>query len=62
MAESDPERRAALYRALQRDHQARAPFVFMFENVALAAHRRTVDGFRIGFGPAENRYAGIAKE
>lgn len=62
MAEPDPERRAALYRALQRDHQQRAPFVFMFQYVELAAHRRTVDGFRIGFGPAENRYAGIAKE
>lgn len=61
MVERDADRRAALYRALQRAHQESAPFVFMFQLVELAAHAANVDGFVIGPGPAENRYAGIAK-
>ncbi|HEX7967869.1 MAG TPA: ABC transporter substrate-binding protein [Stellaceae bacterium] len=61
MVERDAARRAELYRALQRAHQETAPFVFMFQLVDVAAHADTVDGFVIGPGPAENRYAGIAK-
>jgi len=61
MAERDDERRAALYRALQRAHQQAAPFAFMFQLVETAAHPATIDGFLIGAGPAENRYAGIAR-
>jgi peptide/nickel transport system substrate-binding protein len=61
MAERDTERRAALYRALQREHQQAAPFAFMFQFVETVAHPATVDGFLIGAGPVENRYAGIAK-
>lgn len=62
MAEPDAARRAELYRALQRRHQRTAPFVFMYEVVELAAHKKSVDGFLIGPGPAGNRYAGIAKQ
>lgn len=61
MAEPDVDRRAQLYRALQRAHQQAAPFAFMFQYVETAAHPATVDGFLIGAGPVENRYAGIAK-
>jgi peptide/nickel transport system substrate-binding protein len=61
MAERDVERRAALYRALQRAHQQAAPFAFMFQFVETAVHPAAVDGFLIGAAPAENRYAGIAK-
>ena len=60
--ERDPAKRAALYEALQRDHQKVAPFVFMYEYVEVAAHAATVDGFVIGRGPARNRYAGIKRQ
>lgn len=59
--ERDAARRAELYRALQRDHQQRAPFVFMYEYVEVAAHAADVDGFVIGRGPARNRYAAIKR-
>lgn len=61
MVEPDPARRAELYRALQRDHQTVAPFVFMYEHAELAAHRTDVDGFVIGPSSGLTRYAGIAK-
>jgi len=59
--ERDAAKRAELYRALQRDHQQRAPFVFMYEYVEVAAHAADVDGFLIGRGPARNRYARIER-
>ena len=59
--ERDPAKRAQLYRDLQRDHQQRAPFVFMYEYVEVAAHAADVDGFIIGRGPARNRYAAIKR-
>ena len=61
VAERDTQRRAELYRALQRAHQQVAPFVFMFQFVATAAHPATVDGLLLGAGPIETRYGGIRK-
>jgi peptide/nickel transport system substrate-binding protein len=61
MAERDTARRAERYRALQRAHQQVAPFVFMFQSVATAAHPATVDGLLLGAGPIETRYGGIRK-
>jgi peptide/nickel transport system substrate-binding protein len=60
--ERDPAKRAALYEAIERDHQKIAPFVFMYEYVEVAAHAADVDGFFIGRGPARNRYAGITRQ
>jgi peptide/nickel transport system substrate-binding protein len=59
--ESVVARRAALYRELQRDHQRVAPFVFLFQDVAVAAHRRSIDGLVLGPGPDRTLYAGIEK-
>jgi peptide/nickel transport system substrate-binding protein len=61
MTEQDTARRAQLYRDLQRAHQQVAPFAFMFEFVATAAHPATVDGLLLGAGPIETRYGGIAR-
>jgi peptide/nickel transport system substrate-binding protein len=61
MIEPDLEHRAALYRELQRVHQAAAPFVFLFQRVANVAHRSAVDGLVLGLAPDQIRYAGIAK-
>ena len=59
--ESDIDRRAALYRELQRDDRQVAPFIFLFQTVAVAAHRRTVTGFILGPSPDQTRYQGITK-
>ncbi|HXP30786.1 MAG TPA: ABC transporter substrate-binding protein [Stellaceae bacterium] len=58
---SDIDRRAALYRALQRDAQREAPYVMLFQDVAVAAHRRGIDGLVLGASPDRTRYAGIEK-
>jgi peptide/nickel transport system substrate-binding protein len=62
MTERDETRRAALYRALQRDHQRVAPFVFIYQDVEVAAHAAEVSGFVLGLSPAGNRYAGIRRQ
>ena len=38
-----------------------APFVLMFQDVSIAAHRQTIGGFSIGPGPDHTLYAGIEK-
>jgi peptide/nickel transport system substrate-binding protein len=58
LIERNPERRRSLYEALQRRHQAEAPFVVMFEQVEVAAHRAEVDGLVLG---PLNLLAGISK-
>jgi len=59
--EGDIVRRAALYRAIERDHQREAPFVIMFQEVAVAAHRRNVSGLILGSSADHTLYAGIVK-
>jgi len=48
VVERDGEKRAALYEALERDHQKNSPFVIMFQQIEVAAHRKSVDGFILG--------------
>ena len=59
--EPDAEKRATIYQELQREHQKVAPFVIMFEQIEVAAHRKNVDGFIIGPGFDSNWYSGIKK-
>ncbi len=61
VTEPDAAKRAALYQQLQRDHQKVAPFVVMFQQIEVAAHRKGVDGFVVGPGFDSNFYAGIKK-
>jgi peptide/nickel transport system substrate-binding protein len=61
VAEGDIGRREAIYRDLQRDHQKVAPFVILFQDVAVAAHRRSVTGLVLGPSPDHTLYAGIEK-
>ena len=60
--ESDVARRAELYRALERDDQKEAPFVLMFQTVTIAAHRKSVHGFRNGPGGEHTLYRAIEKD
>jgi len=59
--EFDAEKRATLYQDLQREHQKVSPFVIMFQQIEVAAHRKSVDGFVVGPGNDNNWYSGIKK-
>jgi peptide/nickel transport system substrate-binding protein len=59
--ERDAERRKATYEDVQREHQRTSPFVIMFQQIEVAAHRKNVDGFVIGPTSDTNYYANIVK-
>jgi peptide/nickel transport system substrate-binding protein len=61
MVERDDRKRAALYETLQRRFMATAPYVMLFEQVEVAAHRANAQGFSIGVTSEFDRYAGITK-
>jgi len=61
VGERDPEKRAALYEELQREHQKTSPFIIMFEQIEVAAHRKNVDGFIMGPSFDSNFYEEIRK-
>ena len=62
LVERDDAKRAAMYEALQRDFMAAAPYVMLFEQVEVAAHRTDTKGFTIGVTSEFDRYAGIVKQ
>lgn len=62
LVERDGAKRAAMYETLQRQFQAHAPYVMLFEQVEVAAHRANTSGFFIGVTSEFDRYAGIAKQ
>ena len=59
--EPDTKKREAIYQDLQRKVQQIAPFVIMYQQIEVAAHRKNVSGFVIGPGFDSNLYAGIEK-
>ncbi|HTZ79573.1 MAG TPA: ABC transporter substrate-binding protein [Stellaceae bacterium] len=59
--EPDAKKRAAIYEKIQREHQKIAPFVIMFQQIEVAARRKSVDGFVVGPGFDNNWYSAIAK-
>jgi len=59
--EPDAEKRAEMYLSLQREHQKVAPFVIMFQQIEVAAHRKSVDGFVVGPTNDNNWYLNIKK-
>ena len=61
VVERDGEKRAAIYEAIEREHQKVSPFVIMFQEIEVAAHRRDVDGLILGPSFDNNYYAGIVK-
>jgi peptide/nickel transport system substrate-binding protein len=60
--ERDAKKREAMYQEVQREHLKASPFVVMFQQIEVAAHRGDVDGFVIGPAFDTNRYAGIVKK
>jgi len=61
MVERDDGKRRAAYETLQRRFIATAPYVMLFEQVEVAAHRADAEGFSIGITAEFDRYAGITK-
>jgi peptide/nickel transport system substrate-binding protein len=59
--EQNADKRAAGYAASQREHQKVSPFVIMYQQIEVAARRKTVDGFVIGPNSDTNLYGEIAK-
>jgi peptide/nickel transport system substrate-binding protein len=59
--EGDAKKREQIYVELQREHQKNSPFVIMFQQVEVAAHRKGVDGFIMGSSFDNNLYWNIKK-
>ncbi len=59
--ELDPEERAALYREIQREVMAEAPFVVAFQQVEQTARRAGVAGFSAGGPVSFARYWAVTK-
>lgn len=60
--ETDGEKRAAMYRELQAEHQTTSPFVIMFQETEIAAVRSNVKGYIIGPSFNDNSFRGVTKE
>ena len=58
LREPDAARRAALYGRLQREVQAEGPYVLLFQQTLVAAHRATVDGLIL---QPKTSYAAVVK-
>ncbi|MGQ9368737.1 ABC transporter substrate-binding protein [Azospirillum sp. ST 5-10] len=48
LAERDTDTRRRLYQEMQREHQKASPFVIMFQDIAVVAERKGVEGFEVG--------------
>jgi peptide/nickel transport system substrate-binding protein len=59
--EADPDKRADMYVALQREHQETSPFVIMFQEIEVIARRKNVEGFVIGPSFQDNSFAAVTK-
>jgi peptide/nickel transport system substrate-binding protein len=61
LIERDDKIRARMYETLQRQFMRVAPYVMLFEQIEVAAHRADVAGFQIGVTSEFDRYAAIVK-
>lgn len=59
--ETNSDTRKAGYESMEREHQKVSPFVIMFQQVEVAAHRKNVDGLILGPGSASNLYSTLVK-
>ncbi len=61
LKEPDAARRVALYERLQRDHQERSPFIFIAQQVEVAAMKKTTTGLDLALLGDRTSYAGLTK-
>ena len=59
--ETDRKKRAAMYADIQRDHQKRAPFAVMFQEIEQVGRRDNVKGFSIGAAISNAAYWLVTK-
>ena len=62
LLEHDQDARAAMYEAIQREHQETSPFVIMFQDIELVAERANVTGMIWGPSFDSNSYHQGRKE
>lgn len=62
MMESDKNKRAQMYRELQKEVQFNSPFVIMFQKIEAVAMQKNVKGFILGPSFDTNRYKDVVKE
>lgn len=60
-SEADPAKRLAMYAQLQRDIQARSPYVFLLQAVAIATTRAGLSGLSLGAVSDRTTFARIVK-
>ncbi len=60
--ESDPDKRATVYRDIQAEHQQNSPFVIMFQEIETASLRKNVKDFVLGPSFDSNFYRHVTKE
>lgn len=59
--ESDPDKRAEMYLALQKESQETSPFVIMFQEIEVLGMRNNVEGFIVGPSFNDNSFAHVTK-
>jgi len=62
LVEKNPAKRAAMYVALQKEHQQKAPFAFIMQEQEVAAVRASVKGYVIGPAFDDNSYKDVVKK
>ncbi len=60
--ETDRSKRAAMYEAIQRDHQKRSPFAIMFQKIEQVGRRDNVKGFSLGSAISNASYWKVTKK
>ncbi len=60
--ERDPQKRAEMYREIQREHQQTSPFVIMFQEIEVVGLRSNVKGFVVGPSFNDNSFWHVTKE
>jgi peptide/nickel transport system substrate-binding protein len=60
--ETDPQKRASLYEALQRTVRDSGPFIVLYQQIDAAGHSTSVQGFRLGQTSDLNTFAGVFKQ
>lgn len=62
LVERDTDKRAAMYLAIQKEHQQTAPFAFVMQEQEVAGVRADIDGFVLGPSFDSNSYKDVVKK
>ncbi|MDV7103639.1 ABC transporter substrate-binding protein [Vibrio sp. TH_r3] len=62
LVESDADKRAEMYLAIQKEHQQSAPFAFIMQEQEVAGVRANIDGYVLGPSFDSNSYKDVVKK